>query len=905
MLMRTAFLFCLLIVLPTPPVAAQQADPLIPSVNYDPSVPTYRQVLGYDAGERITTPAGIVRYMEALARAVPARMRVFEYASSWEERPLIYAVIGSETNIGRLEEIRDGMARLADPRTTEEAAARELVGSLPASVWLAYGIHGNEVSSPEAALLTAYHLLAARGNETVDAILENALVFIDPLQNPDGRERFVHHFVQSVGLEPNANPDSLEHTEPWPGGRGNHYLFDMNRDWFALTQPETRGRVKIWLEWHPLVFTDLHEMGSDATYYFTPEAVPYNPHLTEDQRTSLEWFGRNNARWFDQFGFAYFNREVFDAFYPGYGAGWPAYHGAIAMTYEQGSTRGLVVERRRDGQLVWFRDAIRHHFVASVSTCETVAAHREELLRNFRDYRRTAIEEGAKEPVRSYILPRRGNTAAVDKLAELLAAQGIEVSRARRPFRASDRDVPAGSYVIDKAQPSKRLIRTLLDPEVDMEADFIKEQERRRGKNLESEIYDVVAWALPLNYNVEMITSDRQVTGDFERLSAGSAAFGEVHGGDAKLAYLVPWDSSAAARLLTGALRDGWKLWSADREFTLDGRQYPRGSLIARIHENTGDVHERIRILASGAGAEVYATDTGWVDEGISLGSNRMIPMSAPSVAIAWDRPAASYSAGQARFVLERQYGYPVTPVRAHLLAEQDTEIQRFDVIILPDTADATSYTDTLGAEGMKRLKEWVSNGGTLIGIAGAVADLANPDIDLLAISREDQPREDQEKESKAAGADEEKKREARVPGKTLETEAAYLAAIEPEEELPDSIPGVLLRARLDPDHWITAGLPQTVQAMVEGRSIYTPIRLDKGVNAALFLGPDELRAAGYLWEENRKLLAYKPLVVVQPSGRGMVIGFTADPNFRAFMDGMNQLFLNAVFRSQAPARSR
>src|SRR5207249_1361614 len=184
---------------------------------------------------------------------------------------------------------------IADPRKTPDAEARKIMAGLPAVVWLSYGVHGNEISSPDAALLTAYHLLAARNDKMVDDILGKVLVLIDPAQNPDGRDRFVNYFEQARGLEPDASPLAAEHLEPWPGGRTNHYLFDLNRDWIALTQPEIAGQVKVLREWFPLVYVDLHEMGGDSTYFFSPESDPYNPNLTTDQRESLKLFGQNNA----------------------------------------------------------------------------------------------------------------------------------------------------------------------------------------------------------------------------------------------------------------------------------------------------------------------------------------------------------------------------------------------------------------------------------------------------------------------------------------------------------------------------------------------------------------------------------------------------------------------------------
>jgi zinc carboxypeptidase len=896
--MRNSVILLISFILLLSPLSADEKFEFWPGASYDAAVPTLEKIVGHKSGERITTPADIVKYLEALAAAKPSQMKVWEYGRTWENRPLVYAVVGSEANIRRLSEIQAGIKALTDPRQTSQAEADKLIASLPALVWLAYGVHGNEISSPDAALMTAYHLLAAKNEDVTKTILKDALVIIDPLQNPDGRNRFVNHFVQSEGLLPNANPEAIEHTEAWPGGRTNHYLFDMNRDWFALTQPETRGRIKVLQEWFPQVFVDLHEMGGNSTYYFAPEAIPYNPHLVKDQREALDWFGQNNAKWFDHYGISYFTREVFDAFYPGYGASWPNYWGSVAMTYEQASSRGLVMRRSVDGVTFHFRQTVKQHFIASLSTAEATAKHREQLLKNFYAYNVSAIEEGKTDEVQAFALPRTGDVSAVDKLADLLAVQGIEVQRTKSAMVVGDKDCPAGSYVINLAQPKKRLIRTLLDPDVPMEEDFVKEQERKRSKNLPDNIYDVVGWSLPLMYNVEMASSTKPVTGDFETVPGGKLPEGKVEGGQASVAYLVPWGTRAAGRLLTAALLKDLTVWTADKKFELNGHRFSRGTLIFKVADNDASIHSVITELAKTSGADVFASNTAYVVKGISLGSNYVIPMKKPTIAIAWDEPTASYSAGTTRFVIERQFGYPTTPIRTRNLAGS-ADLDRFDVLILPSTR--SGYAKAVGEAGMARLKSWVRAGGTLIALSGAVADLADPKVDLLSISREYQPREDEKK----TAAKKEEKREARVPGKLIEKEEDWKKAIEPKKESPDSVAGVLALANLDPDNWVTAGIAESVNVMVQGKNIYTPITLDKGVNAAVFAGPDELLKSGYMWDENRKQTAYKPFIVVQRTGKGYTVGFTADPNYRAYMDGLNILFLNSIFRSQTDARTR
>ena len=541
---------------------------------YDPAVPTMESVLGHAPGERIASHAELIEYLRALETAQPDRIKVVEYARSWEGRELVNVFIGSAENIARMDEISDQMKRLADPRKTPEGEARQLIDSLPAITWLAYGVHGNEISSPDASLLTAYHLLASRGDEVVDTILANSLVVLDPTQNPDGRDRFVHNFRIAEGLLPQAHPLAAEHNEPWPGGRTNHYYFDLNRDWLALTQPETRGRVRTLLEWFPAIFVDLHEMGGNSTYYFAPEALPYSPHITSPQRDKLELYGRNNAKWFDRFGFDYFTREVFDAFYPGYGASWPLYHGSIATTYEQASASGLVW-RRADGIDLSFRETVRHHFVSSISTAETTARHRSELLTDFYRYRASAIEEGQSEGIREYILPNRGDRSTVLKLASLMAEHGVDVRRSNSTVRACGNEYPAGSYAISMAQPTKRLIRMLLDPEVPMEAGFIEEQERRRRRRKRDETYDVTGWSLPLMFNVECVPCDEEAQGDFENVKPLRIGPGKLEGDKATVAYLAPWGTAAAARLLSAALRADLRVFSSDKTFTQNGRRFP------------------------------------------------------------------------------------------------------------------------------------------------------------------------------------------------------------------------------------------------------------------------------------------------------------------------------------------
>lgn len=862
-----------------------QAQSFLPGVVYDPVIPTIESVLGKPSGERITPAADVIRYFRALQQAAPDRIVVTPYATSWQGRELVYAAVGSPERIARLDAFSADMKALADPRRTSQAAANAIIARAPASVWLAHGVHGDEISSSDAAMMTAYHLLAARNDPTVQNILANTLVFIDPVQNPDGRDRFVNGFYDTTGLEASGSRIAAERNQPWPGGRYNHYLFDMNRDWLALTQPETRGRVEIFQKWFPLIFVDLHEMGSDSTYFFSPEAEPYNPDITPTQRDTLKLIGRNNARWFDRFGFSYFTREVYDAFYPGYGAAWPLFHGSIGTTYEQASTRGLVA-RRSDGADMSYRDTVRRHFTSSIATLETAASNREKMLRDFYAYRASAIDEGRRGSVRSYVIPVQQDQSTANRLAKLLAVQGIEVSRATDTIRACGKTYPAGAYVVSLAQPAGRLARTLMEPQISLDPKFMAEQERRRAKDLETELYDVTAWSLPLMFNV---TSDRcadEASGALAPFAADTPMPGVVSRPEATFGFLAPWGSTASVRLLAAALREGIAVSSADFAFTHDGRAYPAGTLIFR---NTGiqDLATRLQRLAAESGANIAGIDDSWITEGPSFGSSKVVTHHAPRIALAWDMPTRSASAGNLRFVIERQFGYPVTPVRTSYLSSDD--LSQFDVLILPDGGN---YAGVMG-DGGAAVRAWMQRGGVLIAVGQAARFVSDPKSEMSSMRRETAFQKNKpEKPGDRATA----------TGTELATREALAAALTPIEESPDESPGALVKATPDFDHWLAAGLKPSLTVLMSGGDIYTPARRDEGVNVVSFAGPTELVTSGYLWEETKRQLAFKPFVVVEPQDRGMLIVFTQNPTVRAYLDGLNVLLANAIFGGAAHA---
>lgn len=864
-----------------------QAPEFLPGAKYDQSIPTLKMVVGHDWAERITMHHESERYLNALQQASGGRMKLIRYGETWEGRSLYVMAIGSAVNIGRLDQIQTGLRRLADPRLHTPGEAERLIGSLPSVVWLICGVHGNEISGVDAGLLTAYHLLAARNDPLVESALKSSIVLIDPMQNPDGRDRFINYFRQNLGLEPQGDLQSAEHNEVWPSGRVNHYLFDMNRDWFAQTQPETRGRAKFFLNWYPQVVADLHEMGTNSTYYFAPPALPWNPNLTRQQIDWLTRLGRNNGSWFDRLGFDYYTRENYDSFYPGYGEGWPLFHGSIGMTYEQASVRGLVA-KREDETTITYRDSVHHHFIAALSTIEMTAKNRGDLLRHFYEHRRTAIEEGKNGPIREFIITPGPDPSRAAKMVRTLMLSGIEVRRADTSFSNSrtrdydggepqPRQFPAGSYIVSLAQPAKRLAKTLLEKSTPQDKEFLEEQRRRYERRQSEQFYDVTAWSLPLIYDQPCFVTEEVSAVGTTLLSEPPRPAGAVRGGMAKLAYLIPWGTQAATSALADLFRHDIRVHSNDKPFRLDGRDFPAGTLIVKVKGNPETLHQHIARIAGEQGIEIVATDSAWVEAGPNFGSSNVNHLPRPRIAMVWNLPTSPNSAGWTRYVIERQFGYPVTTIRADQL--RTAELGRYNVIVLPDSLNG--YTQQLG-DGAA-IREWVQRGGVLIGLAGAVNWLADEKVNLLGIKREKREKPDPKADKREEGA-------------AAASRDPVAKAIEPIDEYPSSTPGAILRVQVDRDHWLGFGYGETTTVMVDSNRIYGLVRLDRGTNVAVYLSPDRMVASGHLWDDARRQLPNKAFLVHSRAGRGHVIGFVEDPNYRAFMDGLNQFVSNAIF---------
>ncbi len=891
---RCAVAFLAVMLVSLSAVAAGFWD-VLPAVRKDERVPELQTVTGFSWGEGISDPDQIVSYARALAAAAPQRVRLVEYARSLEGRQLVYLIIGSPETIAALDEVQSRLVKAFDPRTVAAGERDPLLGSLPAVVWILCSVHGDEVSGGDAGLALAYRLAAGSSPE-VERILANALVVIDPMQNPDGRARFVGTWRQARGVTADAEPYSAEHSQPWPGGRVSHDLFDLNRDWFAITHPETAGRIAGMLKWPPMVEADLHEMGAEMGYFFAPPARPRNPMVTDAQAALWDVFGRANAAAFDAHGWRYWTREVFDAFYPGYGESWPYFSGAVGMTFEEASARGMAT-RLIDGTVLTYAEAVQHHLVAAFTTCLTAAENRRRIVDEWFSYREAAIADGRRGPRRAFVLEPGRDPLRAWSLADLLVRQGVEVFRATESHGA----VRAGAYVVPLDQPLGRLAAVLLENQVSMGDAFEKEQERRAGKRLPDEIYDITAWPLGLLWGVPVTGVSDAASGlRLEKLAAGERPAGGVEG-NGTVAYLLRWNGPAAVRAVATLLRDGIKVGAAGKPFTLAGQRFEIGTAIVRRAGNPEGLRDSLAAVAKGTGVTFVGASTGYVDDGIDLGSTSVHALKAPRVALAWDQPTSATGAGHLRFALERVFGYPVTVVRTASLGFAD--LSHFDVILLPDEG-LGGYDRVLGEEAARRLGGWVRDGGVLVAVGDGSAWLCGDKVGLLATKPEKRGGAGKTTPAKPVeGADKPAEKPGEKPGDKPgeQTGFNYERFVTPEDEQPPAVPGAVMRVILDSEHYLAAGFPDgSLDVLVASRLIFSPLKLDRGDNVGIYAAAGQLVQSGFVLKPSREQLPNKAYLMTQRLGRGKVVAFAEDPAARGFTLASMVLLANAVFLAPA-----
>lgn len=887
--------------------------PLWPGGTYRDDVRTPEDVLGLPAGARPATHEEILRYFRYLADTFP-NVRLHEYARSFEGRTLVYLVVSSEANMQRLDAIRGDIRRLADPRTLRRGEAGRIIERTPAIAWCAYGIHGDELSSCDAALWLAWQLVAGTDDDT-RAIRDNLVVLIDPMENPDGRTRWLQMMTSWRGAVPNADTQSLHHRGTWPYGRHNHYLFDLNRDWFAGIHPESRGRIAVITDWMPQYALDAHEMGPTETYLFSPPREPFNPYLPRYVRKWWDRVARDHARAFDRWGWAYYTREWNEEFYPGYGSSWPMYLGAIGMLFEQAGVDGSTV-RRPEGTTMTYREAVHHQFVASMANLRTVAEGRRELLE---DYFRQKLDNVRSDPA-AWLLPPSSNPARLVDLVQRLRRQGIEVERALESFRASrvrsadgrrerSHTFPAGTLLVPTNQPLRQLVEVLLDFDIRLPTAFLRSERRERLKHGRSRLYEVTAWSMPLAWNLEAWYAPQAPRVPTEPVDTLALPPGGVRDGDATIGFVFSNRDDRATVLLARLFERGIRVRAARRPFRNGSTEYPRGSIQVRHSDNPDLDVEALAALAEETGVvldPIVSTLAGppWAD----LGGDDFVLLERPRVAVVGGPPVSTTAFGAAWHLFDARLRMPCSTLEAASLATLD--LARYNVIVLPPVRGAAAaLRRTLGRRGIDRLREWVERGGTLVAEGSAAAALADTSVALSAVRLRRQVLDRLSRYRRAIEAREkadaphvdslavwEARGEGAEPaaGDSSRTRGRLEALREADETARRLSPsGVILSVDLDDEHWLADGVRRPLAVMFSGSHVLLAPR-DVDV-AGRFAPAGRLRRSGLLWPEARRRIARTAWVTREARGRGQVILFASQPNFRAMFRGGERVLLNAV----------
>jgi hypothetical protein len=824
----------------------------------DPAVPSPASILGHPVGQRPVRYEALDRYFKALADASPL-VTLTPYAQSHEGRTLHYLTITSQPNHGRLEAIRTDNVKLADPRRIRDPQdADRIIETLPGIAWMAYSIHGDELSSTDAAIQVAYHL-AAGTDEGTRKLREELVVHIDPLMNPDGRERYLEQLEHLAGKTPNPDYQAMQHGGLWSAGRGNHYLFDLNRDWLPQVHPETRGRTEHMLRWNPHLVVDSHEMGPLDTYLFDPPREPFNTELSEKNLAWRRRFSAEHAKAFDRHGWSYYTGEWYEEWYPGYTNAWANLLGAIGILYEQASVDGTSV-RQTTGGMLTYPEAVHHHVVSSLANLESLRAHRREALRDFHEDRLRAVTGGTARELNDlfhnvFIVPlgEGYDRSRFERFADVLGRHGVEWGASATPFEAhnvvdvwgqrkANLTFPAGSLVLRSEQPHRRLLRALLGFDPPMSESFLNEERKELESRRPSRLYDITAWNLGMAFGLEAYWAEKVGEVSLAPGAPKSAPPRPAELPEAGYGYGYVIDGRdddvyrAAIRLLDG----GRVVRVAVAPFRSDDRDFPRGSLLLRKAENGEDLAKAVREAVEGLWVDAAAVGTALAQDGPDLGTNsRYVLLQQPRVAILTEWPFSTTSFGFLWYLLDARVGMRTSPINAQSIGGVD--LRKYNVLVIPNCWGRESLGALLTEAVLKRIKAWVESGGTLVAVGESAAFLADKarGISEVRLRRDvlDEIPVYEDAWQKELAARDVRVKPAEVwgwaapPGKVEESEKSTQpppgggpeAAPPPsrEKEKPDtqerirqdewlrvfSPRGVIVAADLDPEHWLTFGL--------------------------------------------------------------------------------------------------
>ena len=862
--MHRALVLSLLVTISSLP-AQTEVDPAeaLPSIARDAGVPPPASVLGFDVGRWHVRPDQIVDYFRTLADASP-RVALIEYGRTHEDRPLVIAIVSTPENLQRLGEIRE--KHLA---TLEEDSAEEYDG--PAFAWLGYSVHGNESSAANASLLVAYHLASGLGPE-VEGLLEETVVLIDPCLNPDGLARFAGWANRHRGRTLVGDPSHREHREVWPGGRTNHYWFDLNRDWLLAVHPESRGRLEIFRRFHPHVLGDFHEMGTRSTYFFQPGVPSRQNPLTPAENLELtRKVAGFHARALDREGLLYFTEETFDDFYIGKGSTYPDVNGTIGILYEQASSRGHLQESPF-GPLA-FGFTIANQVRTSLSTLKAVQSLREELIAYQRTFFESAREESRHDPIRAYLVGEPHDPVRLHRFLETLLEHSIEVHRLARSIQIGGRTFePEWSFVVPTQQSQYRMVTALFE---------------QRTQFLDRTFYDVSAWTLPLSFDLlfEPIDRERFDPGLLgESIDQAPFPSRESPAGETPYAYLFEWTGTFAPRALGRLLAGKIRARVATRPFTATTdrgeRRYTRGTIVipTGIQENPDTLPALLETIARDDGIEIHAVTTGLTSKGIDLGSPSIETLEMPKPCLIVGSGVSAGEAGQVWHLLDLLYGLPLTLLEQSALL--GTDLDRYTHLIL-----VSGSTSTLTDPSAEKMRRWVRAGGVLLSIRGSI-DWVDRQILERPESEEDddeKPEADSTAEEAPDGETEPDEGEKRLPYEEYERRRNL-----------ERISGAILEARIDITHPIGFGYQRPMVPVFRNHTNVHPLEENPFANVVVYA--EEPLLAGHASPRNVRRIAGTASVTAIRSGSGTVIRYADDPAFRGIWYGTCRMLANGIF---------
>lgn len=805
--------------------------------------------LPHALGANFTPHHLLVDYFEHVA-ANSDHIRLVRYGSTNEDRPLLLAFVSTPENLAKLDDIRTNHLRRAglESGTADPALDRAIV-------WFTYSVHGNESAGSESSM-GVLHDLVDKSNARSQAWLQNTIVIIDPAANPDGYSRYSHWYRGVATKVRDVDTRAREHREPWPGGRTNHYMFDLNRDWAWQTQVESQQRVAQYHRWMPHVHADLHEQWYDNPYYFAPAAQPYHTYITEWQANFQTEIGQNHAQYFDTNGWLYFTREVFDLLYPSYGDTYPTFNGSVGMTYEQGGhSKGGAAIMLPNTDTLTLHDRVGHHRTTSLSTVEMASVNKDRLVSNFADYFKRAAANPSG-PYKTYVIPAADNPQPrMAALMALLDKNGIVYGRAadKTPLTAynyytgkqENITIRSNDLVISAYQPRSVLTQVLLDPTTEV---------------VDSLTYDITAWSLPYAYGLKAYASGTKVavttpyTPQPYKTDLGAAK--EAY------AYLVPWESVQEARFLSRLFQAGIQVRAAAVDFQLRGMTHKAGTLVITRADNRKNEQfdATVKALARDMQVRITPVQTGFADKGPDLGSANMRLLEIPRVAMIAGDDTYANEAGQVWHYFEQRLDYPILLLYPEDLARwAHTDI---DVLILPEG----NYD--LNDAAASQLSTWVRGGGKLIAIGDAVGSLVSHPA--FGISY---------------------KPETSDNGPAAPYQDHSYANAE-RSSIADANPGAIFKVKMDNSHPLGYGLDKTYYSLKIGTNAYAP--LADGWNVGT-VEADAL-VTGFVGHQAQAKLAGTLAFGVKPHGGGSIVYLVDNPLFRGFWENGTFLFSNAVF---------